>query len=434
MIHEEEKIEKIKLEAQLKVEYPKALEAYEKGEGTKPETWVIAHARYKGPWSRFQSDMRALFSGITIDVSFDHNRDEIIEVFFRHPKGPRLPIDAAGTSVLQASQILAYITLFKPEVLILDEPDSHLHPNNQRALCDLVTGLAVSRNFRVLLSTHSRHVLDSLKDRAKVVWLSGGKKVEYDVVSTPAMLMELGALDSVDYFAQRKLTCLFATEDSKKESIDALVALLSSNDFPMDEVDVRPYSGCSKLDAAKVLRGFLSDKAPNVRFILHRDRDYMTDESATKFKQDLKGINVHPFLTDGNDVEGYFLNAGHIAELNPQITFQRAQEFIDVATANTKDKSLKVLINIRTETAIRNRNGGPGHNAGELAAQAYADYDADPVKWRRGKIVFNELCSLLHHEIKGNAVLLEKSSHLKLIELAAIKQAIWPSVVGANPK
>jgi energy-coupling factor transporter ATP-binding protein EcfA2 len=431
MIYEEEKREKTKLETLLKEAYPKALEAYQNGTGPKPETWVIASNRFKGPWSRFQSDMRALFPGINIEVSFDHDRDEAIEVFFRQPKGPKLPIDAAGTSILQASQILAYITLFKPEVLILDEPDSHLHPNNQRALCDLVTSLAVSRNFRALLSTHSRHVLDSLKDRAKVVWLSDGKKVEYDVVSTPAMLMEMGALDSLDYFAQGKLTCLFATEDSKKESIDALEALLGSNGYPMGEVDVRPYAGCSKLDAAKVLRGFLSDKAPNVRFILHRDRDYMTGDSATKFEQGLKAINVHPFITGWSDVEGYFLNAAHIAELNPQITVQRVQEVIDMATAATKEKSIKALINIRTETAIRSRNGGPAHNAGELAAQAYADYETDPVKWRRGKIVLNELRALLHKELKANAVFLEKSAHLKLPELEAIRLSIWPPATEA---
>lgn len=425
MINEEEKSEKAKLETQLKEAYPKAQEAYTQGTGPKPESWVITLAKYRGPWSRFQSDMRELFPGITIEVSFDHNRDENIEVFFRHPKGPKLPIDAAGTSVLQASQILAYITLFKPEVLILDEPDSHLHPNNQRALCDLLTSLADSRNFRVLLSTHSRHVLDSLRDRAKLVWLSGGKKVDYDVESTPTMLMEIGALDSVDYFAQGQLTCLFATEDSKKESIDALVALLKSNDYPLTEIDVRPYSGCSKLDAAKVLRGFLADKAPNVRFIVHRDRDYMTDESATKFEQNLRAIDAHPFLTRGNDVEGYFLNAAHIAELNPPISVERVQELIDAATLATKEKSLKALINIRTEAAIRSRNGGPIHNAGELAAQAYADYEVDPVKWRRGKIVLNELRNLLHPELGGNAVLLEATSHLKSQELEAIKLSIW---------
>lgn len=427
MLFEEEKREKALNELQLKDAYPKATEDYKNGVGPKPESWVIAASRFKGPWSRFQSDMRELFPGISVEVSFNHDRDEVIEVYFRQPKGPRLPIDAAGTSILQASQILAYITLFKPEVLILDEPDSHLHPNNQRALCDLVTNLAAKRNFRALLSTHSRHVLDSLKDRAKIVWLSDGKKVDYDVVSTPAMLMEMGALDSLDYFAQGRLTCLFATEDSKKESIDALLVLLDSNNFPMVEVDVRPYAGCSKIDAAKVLRGFLSDKAPNVRFILHRDRDYMTSDLVTKFEQELKLINVHPFITSCNDVEGYFLNAAHIAELNPQITLQRVQELIDLATTTTKEKSIKALINIRTDAAIKDRSvNRSSHNAGELAAQVYLDYEIDPIKWRRGKIVFNELRTLLHRELKENPILMEKSVHLKQPELEVIRNTIWP--------
>jgi predicted ATP-dependent endonuclease of OLD family len=92
-----------------------------------------------------------------------------VELFDAIPGAPFLPIDAAGTSILQASQILAYIALFKPQVLILDEPDSHLHPDNQRALCDLICRLASSRGFQAIISTHSRHVLDATKKRGKRV-------------------------------------------------------------------------------------------------------------------------------------------------------------------------------------------------------------------------------------------------------------------------
>lgn len=431
MLHVEEKRELEKLQVKWKNDYPKELEDYKKNGGERPVSGAIKEAQYKGPWARFQTDMRALFPGITFEISFDHDRDETIEVFFKQPKSPKLPIDAAGTSVLQASQILAYITLFQPEVLILDEPDSHLHPNNQRALCELVTSLAANRGFRALLSTHSRHVLDGLKDRAKVVWLSGGHKIEYDVVSTPAMLMDLGALDSVDYFMKGQLTCLFATEDSKKESIDALNTLLESSGFRMNEVEVRPYSGCSKLDSAKVLKSFLSEKAPNVKFILHRDRDYMSDDKVSKLEVDLKAINAHPFITSWSDVEGYFLNAEHIAKLNPQISVERARVLIEEATINTKNKSIATLINIRTDDAIRNRNGGPAHNAGELAAQANTDYEADPIKWRRGKLVLKELKSLLQNEIHAHAKLLEKSDYLKVPALETIQRAIWPPAAAA---
>lgn len=421
MISEADSRERAELTKKLKENYEK-----KKAEGKPVPYWAIEAFKFQGPLQRFQQDMQALFPGISFEIQFDRERDEYIQVFFTRPGMPRLPIDAAGTSILQASQILAYITLFRPEVLILDEPDSHLHPNNQRALCELITTLAEVRGFRALFSTHSRHVLDALKDRAHVVWVSNGKKVAYDTVSTPAMLMELGALDTVDYFANGQFTCLVATEDSKKESLDALKALLSSNNFPLHQVDVRPYAGCSKIDAAKVLCNFLLDKAPNVKFVLHRDRDYLDDAATLKIEKDLAKIDAHAFVTALSDVESYFLNANHIAHLNTDLTSARVQELIDEATSATREKSINALINIRTEAAIRNRNGGPAHNAGELATAAYKDYDSDPTTWRRGKIVFNELKSLLHKELKKQAKLLDVSPHLVCPELQKIRSSVWP--------
>ena len=398
--------------------------------------WKLVHEKkltsisqdgWKGMWTAFQDDMSALFPGIKVEVKFDEARDENIEVFFTRPGKPRLPIDAAGTSILQASQILAYITLFKPSVLILDEPDSHLHPNNQRALCNLITELAAKRGFRALISTHSRHVLDALRDTASVVWVNDGKKVDYDSVSTASMLMEIGALDSVDYFTNGHLRCLFATEDSSPESLKALDALLRSNGFHMGDTEVRPYAGCSKIDSAKVLRSFLADKAPGVKFALHRDRDYMDEPAAQKFVEKIGAINAHPFLTSHSDVENYFLNAQHLAQLNPGLAVARAQELIDKATADTREKSVKKLINIRTEAAIRSRNGGPAHNAGDLATRAIEDYDGDPVKWRRGKVVLGQLRGLLHQELKSDSKVLLATPHLTCLELASIRDAIWPA-------
>lgn len=432
MLKESEKRERAALSERIEKLHLEKLAAFHAGRGPEPVHPMIERARYRGPWSRFLNDMQALFPGLTLTVSFDADRDETIDVFFRQQDGPQLPIDAAGTSILQASQILAYVALFEPEVLILDEPDSHLHPNNQRLLCDLVTSLAEKRGFRALLSTHSRHVLDALKDRAKVVWMNGGRRVDYETVSTPTMLMELGALDSVDYFSSGRFSCLVATEDSKRESLSALNALLQSNAFPLAEFEIRPYSGCSKVDSAKVLRSFLLDKAPSVKFVLHRDRDYMNDEAVQSMEQSLRAIDAHAFITEFSDIEGYFLNANHIASLNQKLTRERAQELVDEATKSTRDKSVMALINQRTEAAIRNRAGGPPHNAGELAAKAYADYDSDPPKWRRGKVVLNELRSLLNKELGEHPKILERSEHLRTPVLDAIRAAVWPPKANAK--
>ena len=380
----------------------------------------------KKAWDSFLEDMRSLFNGIAIEIQFDEKRDETIEVFFQVPGGPRLPIDAAGTSILQASQILAYISLFQPTVLILDEPDSHLHANNQRVLCNLVLDLSSKRAFRALISTHSRHVLDAMRNLSSVVWINKGQKVPYDSLTTASQLLELGALDSIDYFADGEIRCLLATEDSSTESIEAVKVLLWSNEFVEEDTEVRSYSGCTKIDSAKVLGGFLSDKAPHIRFVLHRDRDYMDDGAAQAFEQQIAQMGAHPFLTALSDAEGYFLSAEHLSHVNPTLTAARAQELIDEATASTRDKSIEKMINIRLDFANRNRNGGPQPNAGAISIQATNDFDADPVKWRRGKIVLGALKGLLQKELGKNPKVLEVSPYLKSPQLAAIKDAIWP--------
>jgi hypothetical protein len=137
-------------------------------------------------------------------------------------------------------------------------------------------------------------------------------------------------------------------------------------------------------------------------------------------------------LTSNSDVENYFLNAEHLSALNQGLTVDRAREIIQQATDASKQKSIELLINNRTEAAIRGRNGGPPHNAGELATKANVDYVTSPEQWRRGKIVLKAVKSLLQQELKRNPVILAETPHLILIELVRMRDLIWnPAVVAS---
>jgi AAA domain, putative AbiEii toxin, Type IV TA system/AAA ATPase domain len=374
-------------------------------------------------WDGFIASMQSIFPEIQIEIDFDANTDENIEVFFRFGQGPRFPIDAAGTSILQASQLFAYISLFRPQVLILDEPDSHLHPDNQRTLCDLVSNLATDRGFQAIISTHSRHVLDSMRSRGKVIWLSKGATVEQPDISTTAVLLDLGALDSVDYFADGELKCVVATEDTEK---NALKAVLWSNGFVEVDTEVVSYAGCSKADAAVVLGRFLMDKAPHVRLVVHRDRDYMSPQEAGRFEARLNENKINPLLTDSNDIESYFLSAEHLHALNPMVSVERLRELIAQATADTEQKSITAIVNLRTDEAFRRRQAGEGPpNHGVIAVQAHDDYAADPSTHRRGKDVLGRLIALLQQEIGQNPRVFFASVHLRSPRIGTIVQAIW---------
>jgi hypothetical protein len=376
-------------------------------------------------WDHFIQDMRSLFPGIDVHIQFNDNTDEHIEAYFSFPGGPRLPVDAAGTSILQASQILAYISLFGPKILILDEPDSHLHPNNQRALCDLIHRLAAERGFQAVISTHSRHVLDAMKDRSSVVWLSMGRQIQEPDVTTTSMLLDLGALDSADYFANGALRCVMATEDADKEP---LKALLWSNGFREDDTEVSSYSGCSNINAGIVLGRFLGERAQHVHLVVHRDRDYLSGEKIQRLTEQLGTAGVGSFVTRFSDLEGHFLDAEHINHLNPAISVERAEALLDQAIEETGDQSIASIVNQRTLQALDDRRqGGAAVDHGVIAVQAQRDYSGNPRDMCRGKRVIGRLLALLQQELGQNPRIYEPSPFLVCTELQDIAAEIWPA-------
>jgi len=114
---------------------------------------LIRLSHKKDQWNEFIEDLKKLFDDIVLSVEFTPETDEHVMVYADLGTG-RVPIELAGTGVLQAVQILGYVHFFHPSVIVLDEPDSHLHPNNQRLLCKLLQGVADERATQVFLTTH----------------------------------------------------------------------------------------------------------------------------------------------------------------------------------------------------------------------------------------------------------------------------------------
>lgn len=172
--------------------------------------WLLKQNTAK--WESFIADFKDIFQGLTLNISFDKLKDEHINATIWDGI-KNLPIDAYGTGVLQAVQILSYIHLYSPKILILDEPDSHLHPSNQRIIAEKLSEITQRLNFQLILSTHSRHLLDAFKDYANVQWISKGEinDHEYNFIS---VLLEIGALDKGDILNNGNTRCVVLSEDA----------------------------------------------------------------------------------------------------------------------------------------------------------------------------------------------------------------------------
>lgn len=60
---------------------------------------------------------------------------------------------------------------------------------------------------------------------------------------------------------------------------------------------------------------FIANIAPNTRVIVHRDRDFLTEAEAQIIVDRIESVGAICFITEGSDIESYFIGAHHLGEL-----------------------------------------------------------------------------------------------------------------------
>jgi hypothetical protein len=73
-------------------------------------------------WDSFLSDLLEIFPQVQFRGEFEEKTDEFITVHIKGSNKEWLPLELAGTGVLQATQILSYIHRFSPSIVVLDDP------------------------------------------------------------------------------------------------------------------------------------------------------------------------------------------------------------------------------------------------------------------------------------------------------------------------
>lgn len=268
----------------------------------------------KGLLPELRNMMLSIFDNFAINVKFNEVHDTHIDVRVDLTRtGATTPIELIGTGVLQALQIFSYVTLFKPKLLLLDEPDSHLHPNNQVLLAESLLTISMETDTKILISTHSRHMVDALYDEANFIWLKDGTvyKQGYDLHRV-SLLMDIGALDSYEKLREGQIKYAVLTEDSNTVLLEKL---LVSSGYDLSEVLIYSYKTSSNINAAKTLTEFIQDIASVTKVIVHMDNDFLIEDEKNKLKDLITSAGGYPFVTSGSDIESYFIDTLHIAEI-----------------------------------------------------------------------------------------------------------------------
>lgn len=371
-------------------------------------------------WEEFIEDLKKLFDEIVLTVEFIPETDEHVMVYADLGKG-KIPIELAGTGVLQAVQILGYVHFFHPSVIILDEPDSHLHPNNQRLLCKLLQGVADERATQVFLTTHSRHVVDALSGQAVFLWVRSGTVETMEQDHDLAVLLDIGALDVKEMLSKSQARCIVLTEDALKHSLEML---LESSDLPMNDTLVLAYYGCTSPQNLRPLLELIRTSNPSAKIIVHRDRDYLSPEEAEGWNVKIREMGAEPFLTEGTDIESHFLSVSHLAELNG-LEAADVEALLNEVTDSCRTTSIEKYVNGRTD--IEKKKGTFGKlNLGELAAKAGDVVDGEKARYRHSKTVLRALRKKFHEDRGENIKIIAPTEHVKCTLLTQVAAKLPP--------
>ena len=279
---------------------------------------LYAISKDQNKWTRFQKSVSNIYPTADIRVYFNENSSEFIQVFVKSEK-IELPLDSIGTGLLQTIQIFAYIEYFNPRIILLDEPDSHIHPTKQRSLADeLFTRSQENPELRIVFSTHSRYILEALEEKAKVVHFQNG--LAYPDIKGSKILLDIGAADADYLFSKKNLKYVVVTEDKVDqvaEKKEFLKKFLIANGLNEDEFVLHSYEGCKKVDFAKILQGFVQKQIPTAKVIVHIDRDQKIDDDREllKLRDDCKDRGLILFVTEFQEVESYFCQPSHVSKI-----------------------------------------------------------------------------------------------------------------------
>ncbi len=265
-------------------------------------------------------------------VEYDPNRDLYVRVYLSlqdgFPDYSYVPIDLCGTGVLQITQILAYVILFRPRLLLVDEPDSHLHPSRQALLNRAFERIVAVYNCRILVSTHSRHLVSSAPAGTKLVWLRSGKIETQDDNDLTALLLDLGALDQLD---SRGADILICTEDKGKEDASSAAVIQAM---------------------AQLLH-----KRPII--IVHRDRDFLTDDEINHWSREFTNRGMAVFSPRLPDIESYFVQPSHVSQVY-NISLDVCKTRIDQILIDNEERLRRKFRDKRREATRRYWEDGGG--------------------------------------------------------------------------
>ena len=296
-------------------------------------------SKRKTEYKELETILETHFGGRLEGVRFDDLVDQFVtatyeEGSFQHD------LYSVGSGFVQVVQLLAFVLPKSPSVVLLDEPDAHLHSSLQKTVIDVLDDLSRSRGFQLLLSTHSKEIINYVDPSRLILVEKGATKASPfgPSVTLLSILQSVGSVDNVDAFTLvRNRRCLFLEGDRDELIVERFAARLGIASFSGDDrivvIEVGGADRFEHIEQLSVLEGVLGSKIASFEI---RDRDGRIDshrtETMAKSKRPLR-------ILERDSIESYLLSPIVIARVVANVAAEQGK----IATPTAADVERVIL-------------------------------------------------------------------------------------------
>ena len=152
-------------------------------------------------WERLTKSIKTMFDYVLLPPNTDGPN---IVAEYQHRAGKeKYDIASAGSGFLQVLMLLTFMNSRQGTVLLLDEPDAHLHVILQDGIYNELRAAAQVNNSQLIISTHSETVINAVDPRELCALLDAPRKLANND-ERATLILSLSSLSNLDIMLARE--------------------------------------------------------------------------------------------------------------------------------------------------------------------------------------------------------------------------------------
>jgi DNA polymerase III delta prime subunit len=155
---------------------------------------LLVEAHHSNAWGSLTESIKRLFR---VDLLPPNADGPHIVSEFGTADGTRLDIASAGSGFQQVLMLLTFLHTRPASVLLIDEPDAHLHVILQDSIYSELQSVAAKENSKLIIATHSEVIINSVPPEELCMLFHSPKRLANSIERT-RLAQSLGVLSQTD--------------------------------------------------------------------------------------------------------------------------------------------------------------------------------------------------------------------------------------------